>query len=108
MAFVAFAVAEPIRYPYYLLKTIEMENTPLGIFFGNLRYNAFIIFYPLGAYGDLMTGVYSGNTIKKLGYYSIMMPNSFNFQFDYSWFITYFVPVLYIIMFPINYKHLLI
>ena len=30
LAFTAFSVAEPIRYPYYFLKTLGYESTFLG------------------------------------------------------------------------------
>ena len=107
LAFAAFSVAEPIRYPYYFLKTTGYDQTFLGKFFGHLRYNFFIIFYPIGAFSDLMTGYYSHNSIVENGKYSLMLPNSYNISFYYPWFIGYFVPISYILMFPINYGYLL-
>jgi hypothetical protein len=102
-AFLSFSIVECVRYPYYLFKTIGMDESPIGKFFGHLRYNVFIVFYPLGASCDLLVGVYSAYNIKKLGLYSLMMPNSYNFSFDYSWWVTYIVPLGYILGFPINY-----
>lgn len=64
LAFAAFAIAEPIRYPYYLLKILDCENTMVGKFFGHLRYNLFILFYPLGALCDGLTGMYSAKNLK--------------------------------------------
>ena len=63
LALFAFAIAEPVRYPFYFLKTLELDNTLVGKLFGHLRYNLFIFFYPLGAFADLMAGVYSAKNI---------------------------------------------
>ena len=107
MAFFAFSVAEPIRYPYYLLKMVDSDETSLGKFFGHLRYNMFIIFYPLGAFCDLMAGYHSAETMASNGHYSILMPNTLNFSVSYPWFISRLLPLLYILSFPVNYGYLL-
>jgi hypothetical protein len=67
IAFAAFAIAEPVRYPFYLLKILDLENTVIGRFFSHLRYNLFIVFYPLGALCDLLTGIYSAANMEKSG-----------------------------------------
>ena len=106
LALFAFAIAEPIRYPYYFLKTLELDNSLIGRLFGHLRYNLFIVFYPLGAFSDLMAGVYSAKNIENQSVYSYELPNEMNFAFDYPWFITYIVPVFYMIAFPVAYMYL--
>ena len=75
LAFIAFGIAEPIRYPYYLLKILDFENHPIGKFFGHLRFNLFILFYPLGALCDGLTTYYASENMRKLGHYSLLMPN---------------------------------
>ena len=103
-AFIAFAVAEPVRYPYYLLKLIGYEETALGRFYGHLRYNLFIVFYPIGAFCDLMTGVHSAPNVAHLNY---LMPNTLNIAFNYQFAISVVTPIIYAIMLPFNYKYLL-
>ena len=45
---------ELIRYPFYTIKSVKMlQNGFLSSLFGHLRYNAFIIVYPLGVTGEL-------------------------------------------------------
>ena len=106
-AFFAFAIAETIRYPYYLFKMLGMEDTGVGKFFGLLRYNMFIVFYPMGAFSDLMTGYYSAPALKENGKYSLLLPNKYNFSFDYSYFIGVIIPALYVVFLPMNYMQLL-
>lgn len=51
----AWAVTEVVRYTFYSLKLLEM-GTPGSIsnfVVGGLRYNLFIILYPLGVTGEL-------------------------------------------------------
>ena len=103
-ALIAFAVAEPVRYPYYLFKLIGMEETTLGRLYGHLRYNLFIVFYPIGAFCDLMVGVHS---VPNVGHLNYLMPNSLNIAFNYQYFIGVIVPIIYAIMLPFNYKYLL-
>ena len=107
LAFLAFSVAEPIRYPYYLLKMVGADETAIGRFFGHLRYNMFIVFYPLGAFCDLAAGYFSAETMAQNGYYSIKMPNTLNFSIWYPWFITRLLPFLYLTTFPMNYGYLM-
>ena len=104
LAFLAFAVAEPIRYPYYLLKKLEMEDTLAYRIFGHLRYNCFIVFYPIGAFGDMMAGVHSAPAT---GHLSMTLPNSWNWSFSYPFFISRVLPFLYLCQFPLNYMYLL-
>lgn len=47
------------------------------------RYNLFIVFYPLGVVGELMT-IYSALPfVRRTGMYSIRLPNLYNMSFDY-------------------------
>ena len=64
LALLSFLIGDGVRYPFYILKTIEMERTLLGRLFGNLRYNMWLIFYPLGAFSDTMAGVHSAEVIR--------------------------------------------
>ena len=107
LAFFAFAIAEPGRYPYYLLKMLGQDKSSLGTLFGHVRYNLFIVFYPIGAFCDLMTGYHSSGSLMKTGAYSFLLPNTVNFSFNFPWVVTYFLPTMYILSFPMNYGYLL-
>lgn len=103
-----FFTIEIIRYPYYLLKQLDADKTPLGLFFGWLRYTAFIPIYPTGASTELLTALQAIPTIAstKPKMYSIEMPNTFNYGFDMEYFIYLLIPV-YLFGFPGQYKYML-
>jgi len=107
MAFFAFAFGEPIRYPYYFLKTLGKDKKPMGLFFGHLRYNFFIVFYPIGAFCDLMTTYYAGQVIREKDLYSYHLPNKYNIAFNMPFFCEFMVPSVYALAFPANYLMLL-
>jgi hypothetical protein len=107
LALFAFAVGEPIRYFYYLVKSFELEYHPIGRVLGHIRYNLFIVVYPIGATCDGLASYYSTENNLKSGIYSYLMPNQLNVAFSYAWFTGTFVPVMYTIMLPINYYYLL-
>lgn len=47
------------------------------------RYNLFIVFYPVGVVGELMT-IYSALPfVRRTGMYSVRLPNLYNVSFDY-------------------------
>lgn len=47
------------------------------------RYNLFIVFYPVGVVGELMT-IYSALPfVRRTGMYSMRLPNLYNVSFDY-------------------------
>ena len=103
----AFACAEPHRYPYYLLKLLGKEDTTAGIFFGHLRYNLFMFFYPIGAFCDLMTGVMAVENMTKANFLIYSLPNTWNIAFNWPWFMKYGVTTIYAFMLPYNYTYLL-
>ena len=105
VAFVSFAIGDSIRYPYYVLKTLGAEESTAGRFFGHLRYNLFIVCYPLGASADTITGYHAAQTIREKGLYSLALPNSYNFGFDYPTLCQYVIPTGVLLGFHINYLH---
>ena len=107
MALLAFCCVETTRYPYYILKLLGGENSSIGLIFGHLRYNLFLIFYPMGAFGDLMTGIYACDNMRKEGTLTLKMPNNYNFGFDFPSIMLYVVPLIYLVGFPSNYGLLL-
>ena len=107
LALAAFAVGEPVRYFYYLVKSFDLEHHPIGRVLGHLRYNVFIIVYPIGATCDGLASYYSTENNLRTGIYSYPLPNSLNVGFSYAWFTGNFIPIMYIVMLPLNYKLLL-
>ena len=59
LALLSFLIGDGCRYPFYVLKTLNLERTIPGRIFGNLRYNMWLVFYPLGAFSDTMAGMNS-------------------------------------------------
>lgn len=47
------------------------------------RYNLFIILYPLGVVGELMTIYAALPFVRRSGMYSMRLPNKYNVSFDY-------------------------
>lgn len=47
MAAVCWCVAESVRYPFYQFKSLQP-------YLGHLRYNLFIVLYPVGVTGELI------------------------------------------------------
>lgn len=56
--------------------------------FANLhRYTFFIVLYPMGVAGELLTIYAALPYVQKTGLYSITLPNKYNFSFDYHTFL---------------------
>ena len=121
-----FSIIEAVRYPYYLLKNFNLDKTLIGRFYGYLRYTIFIIVYPIGAFGEVVIGfgcleIIRQSELQSTSYsangqvlisnadqgklYSILLPNKWNFAFDFEYFILS-MPVLYLFFFPMNYMHM--
>lgn len=47
------------------------------------RYTFFIVLYPMGVTGELLTIYAALPYVQKTGLYSITLPNKYNFSFDY-------------------------
>lgn len=47
------------------------------------RYNLFIILYPLGVVGELLTIYAALPFVRRTGMYSMRLPNKYNVSFDY-------------------------
>jgi very-long-chain (3R)-3-hydroxyacyl-CoA dehydratase len=108
MTLMMFCIVESIRYPYYYLKSNGKENTTIGRFYGWLRYNTFIVCYPIGAIGEVLVGFAALPEIRSTSpkRFSIEMPNDWNFAFDMEYLIK-LLPLIYIAGFPMNYLYLL-
>ena len=103
-----FCLVESFRYGFYFLKQQGLDETLIGRIFGLIRYNSFLVCYPLGAIGECMS-LYL--LAKSLGRdipdaYSIKMPNRFNFAFNVPYFMYLMLPT-YAVVFPRIYTYLL-
>uniref|UniRef100_A0A8C1HXL6 Very-long-chain (3R)-3-hydroxyacyl-CoA dehydratase n=1 Tax=Cyprinus carpio TaxID=7962 RepID=A0A8C1HXL6_CYPCA len=70
------------------------------------RYNMFIVMYPLGVIGELLTIHASLPYVRRSGMYSLRLPNKYNVSFDYYYFLI-IVMLSYIPLFPQLYFHML-
>lgn len=51
------------------------------------RYTFFIVLYPMGVMGELLTIYAALPYVQKTGLYSVTLPNKYNFSFDYYTFL---------------------
>ncbi|XP_070586448.1 very-long-chain (3R)-3-hydroxyacyl-CoA dehydratase 2 isoform X2 [Erythrolamprus reginae] len=99
---VAWTVTEIVRYSFY---TFSLLNH-LPYFIKWARYTLFIILYPMGVTGEMLTMYAALPFIKRSGLFSISLPNKYNFSFDYYTFLI-LVMLTYIPSFPQLYFHML-
>jgi len=93
----AWSLTEVVRYSYYFFTLLGENSVPF--FLQWCRYSLFLILYPLGVVGELITLYAALPHVKKSGIYSLRLPNQLNFAFDYYYALIVFM-VLYIPFFP--------
>ncbi|XP_069052367.1 very-long-chain (3R)-3-hydroxyacyl-CoA dehydratase 2 [Lepisosteus oculatus] len=99
---VAWTITEIIRYSFYTFSLLN--HLPYLIKWA--RYTLFIVLYPMGVTGELLTIYAALPYVRETGMYSIRLPNKFNFSFDYYTFLI-LTMVSYIPLFPQLYFHML-
>ncbi|XP_015279254.1 PREDICTED: very-long-chain (3R)-3-hydroxyacyl-CoA dehydratase 1 isoform X2 [Gekko japonicus] len=99
---VVWTVTEITRYSFY---TFNMLNH-LPYFIKWARYNFFIILYPVGVVGELLTIYAALPYVKRSGMFSVRLPNKYNISFDYYYFLLV-VMASYVPLFPQLYFHML-
>ncbi|XP_017328476.1 very-long-chain (3R)-3-hydroxyacyl-CoA dehydratase 1 isoform X1 [Ictalurus punctatus] len=99
---VVWTVTEITRYSFYTFSLLKH----LPYFIKWARYNMFIVMYPLGVIGELMTIYAALPYVRKAGMYSLRLPNKYNVSFDYYYFLI-IVMLSYIPLFPQLYFHML-
>ncbi|KAK7075607.1 hypothetical protein SK128_017994 [Halocaridina rubra] len=102
MLLIAWSVTEVVRYAFYFLNILD--RVPFIISF--LRYTMFIVLYPMGVTGELLCMYAAVPKASIVGVYSITMPNSLNFTFNFPYALTIF-GLMYIPVFPMLYSHML-
>ena len=99
---IAWSSTEIIRYLYYAWS--RTEDPPYTLLW--LRYSLFIVVYPMGVLGELISIFYALPTIKEQRLTSLYLPNMLNFSFDSYYFIVTVI-IGYIPGFPKLYMHML-
>ncbi|XP_048367232.1 very-long-chain (3R)-3-hydroxyacyl-CoA dehydratase 1 isoform X2 [Sphaerodactylus townsendi] len=99
---VVWTVTEITRYSFY---TFNMLNH-LPYFIKWARYNFFIILYPVGVVGELLTIYAALPYVKRSGMFSVRLPNKYNVSFDYYYFLL-IIMASYVPLFPQLYFHML-
>ena len=99
-----WAITECVRYPFYQFKVLQQ-------YLGHLRYNLFIVLYPIGVAGELLCcyKLYQISLTRARNDkpYTIDMPNTWNFAFDFETVVMYILPVIYLFGFPPLYMYML-
>ncbi|XP_061419593.1 very-long-chain (3R)-3-hydroxyacyl-CoA dehydratase 2-like isoform X3 [Lethenteron reissneri] len=80
---VTWMVTEIVRYSFYTFTLLQY--IPYCVKWA--RYSFFIVLYPLGVLGELLTIHAALPHVQRKGLYSITMPNAHNFSFDYHTFL---------------------
>ncbi|KAG7463899.1 hypothetical protein MATL_G00181510 [Megalops atlanticus] len=99
---VAWTITEIIRYSFYTFSLLN--HLPYLIKWA--RYTLFIVLYPMGVTGELLTIYAALPYVQKTGLYSVTLPNKYNFSFDYHTFLI-LTMVSYIPLFPQLYFHMM-
>ncbi|XP_041100316.1 very-long-chain (3R)-3-hydroxyacyl-CoA dehydratase 1-like isoform X1 [Polyodon spathula] len=99
---VAWTVTEITRYSFY---TFSLLNH-LPYFIKWARYNLFIVLYPVGVAGELLTIYAALPYVRKSGMFSVRLPNKYNVSFDY-YICLIIVMLSYIPLFPQLFFHML-
>ncbi|KAJ1175729.1 hypothetical protein NDU88_001016 [Pleurodeles waltl] len=99
---VAWTITEIIRYSFYTFSLLN--HLPYIVKWA--RYTLFIVLYPMGVTGELLTIYAALPLVRQTSLYSITLPNKYNFSFDYYTFLI-LVMISYIPLFPQLYFHML-
>lgn len=97
----AWCVTEVIRYSFYLGAIVNYS--PFLLQFA--RYTLFIVLYPMGVTGELMSIYAALPHIKNRQILSVSLPNAANISFNY-YYVLMFIMLTYIPIFPQLYLHM--
>jgi len=92
MLLIAWSITEVVRYSFYALNLIKA--VPWILIW--MRYTFFIVLYPLGASGEVITMLSALGEIGQKKHFTIEMPNSANYGFSFYYFVIllclYYIP----------------
>lgn len=92
MMLTAWCLSEMIRYSFYACN-LMMNKAPS--FLTWLRYSAFMILYPVGITGEVVTLYRALPYIRSSGRWTIELPNTMNISFDWVYTIWFVLLVVY-------------
>nr|XP_022304852.1 very-long-chain (3R)-3-hydroxyacyl-CoA dehydratase 2-like isoform X1 [Crassostrea virginica] len=98
----AWTITEIIRYSFYFFNLLG--GVPAIIVW--CRYTFFIVLYPIGVTGELITVYSSLKEVQAKKLYFLQLPNAANVAFNYYYFLIFFM-IMYIPIFPQLYTHML-
>ncbi|XP_076437785.1 very-long-chain (3R)-3-hydroxyacyl-CoA dehydratase 2-like [Babylonia areolata] len=98
----AWTITEIIRYSFYFFSLLGAVPYVLKW----CRYTFFIVLYPIGVMGEVMTIYQALPHVKASGMYSLSLPNVYNISFSYYLYL-WVVIVSYLPVFPQLYGHML-
>ncbi|KAL3989892.1 Protein tyrosine phosphatase-like protein PTPLA family protein [Acanthocheilonema viteae] len=96
---IAYFSIEIFRYPYYAASSLKIEISLLTW----LRYNAWLLLYPVGLFLEGVTMYQSIPYYYRTGKYSVKLPNIANIGFNFS----FVLGIFFIFIFPFVAVHLL-
>jgi len=97
----AWTITEIIRYSFYAFNLLGY----LPYIVNYLRYTLFIVLYPIGVTGELLSIIRALPIVKQTELYTLHMPNKWNISVEYYYILWAMFP-LYIIVFPQLYFHM--
>lgn len=108
-----WSFAEIIRFSFYAIKELEISvyTSFIGRIVATIRYNLFIVNYPLGVSGELICVYQAWQVMDAMVAkgekvpFSLEMPNALNFSFDFLFFVKC-VPIFYLPGLPMLYMHM--
>ncbi|BFZ11101.1 hypothetical protein BsWGS_14140 [Bradybaena similaris] len=98
----AWTITEVVRYAYYFFSLLPGPVPHLLVW---CRYTLFIILYPIGVTGELMTIFNALPFVKETRMYSIELPNVWNCSFSFYYYLC-FIVISYLPVFPQLYLHM--
>ncbi|XP_033640598.1 very-long-chain (3R)-3-hydroxyacyl-CoA dehydratase 2-like [Asterias rubens] len=98
----AWTTTEVMRYAFYTLGLLN--RLPYALTWS--RYTFFIVLYPIGVTGELLTIYAALPHVKESGLFSVTLPNNLNVSFDY-WSFLIVIMCTYIPIFPRLYSHMI-
>ncbi|XP_069106869.1 very-long-chain (3R)-3-hydroxyacyl-CoA dehydratase 2-like [Argopecten irradians] len=101
MFILAWTITEIVRYSFYFSGLVGMVPYPLQW----CRYTFFLVLYPIGVSGELLTIYASLPYVKERQLYSIPLPNVANMSFNYYYFLLGAM-LTYIPVFPQLFMHM--
>lgn len=97
----AWTVTEIIRYSFYFFSLVGFVPYTLKW----CRYTLFIILYPVGVTGEVMTIYEALPSVQTSNLYSLPLPNPYNIGFSFYYYL-WFILASYVPVFPHLYLHM--